>query len=423
MNDVEDRLRDAYRAAGDTVRPETVRGLHMAGALPHRARGRRARWMGVVIPLGAAAAVAALVLGTSAIVPKATTGAGHGTTPRAAGGGRAQAAATGSLPEFTVAAEGSSLQVIRTVTGQVTGQVAAPAGQAFTDVAGTADDRTFLVAADLNPQTSCETFLYKVQLSGGGQPSAPAPLAVSGLKGTLPTTVALSADGRTAAFSTVRCAGETPGHIGVTQAIGGINLMDMATGHLRRQWSYSLGDDYPSDLSLSSGGGKLAFSVFLNGTQETVGRALSTGAASATVDSASEIVLRQPQGRYAGVDAVAISPDGGTLYACTHSGGTASRIFETLAAYSVTTGQRTRVLSTGQVTDLSCRLTMDPSGRYLLLAVPGLPTRVASPSASPTRKRTIPRNQVTTSVIAIDLTTGRLRTLPFQLPVAPGLAW
>ena len=41
MNDLEDRLRDAYRGATGTVRPETIRELRVT-ARPLAARGPRA---------------------------------------------------------------------------------------------------------------------------------------------------------------------------------------------------------------------------------------------------------------------------------------------------------------------------------------------------------------------------------------------
>lgn len=423
MNDVEDRLRDAYRAAAATVRPEAVRDLQQGGLRPHRAIPGRRRWMLPLMPLGAAAAVTALVLGGWAIVPKATSARHHAVAPRA-GGGRAHSAAA-AMPEFTVAAVSNSLEVFRTATGQVAGQVTAPAGQVFVGVAGAADDRTFLVTADLNPQTSCETFLYKVELSSSGQPSAPAPLPSSGVRGVLPTAVALSADGKTAAFSAVHCAGEAAGHIGAAQAIGGINLADMATGHVTRQWSYSLGEDYPSGLSLSADGSKLAFSMYLPGTMKTAGRVLSTSAPSGTVDSASRVVVHQPQGANAGVGAVAMSPDGGTVYACTNAGGTPLQPSNTLAAYNATTGQQTKVLLSGPAAaGLSCGLAVDLSGGSLLVtAVTGKAIKTPV-KGHPGAYRVA--GYSTTSAIAVNPVSGRYSTLPIRITGRlwpQGLAW
>jgi hypothetical protein len=431
MNELEDRLRDAYHAAAITVRPEAVRALHATSVRPlHEGRGlarlragrNGGRWMGLLIPLGAAAAVTALVLAALAIVPRS---GGHAATAPGASGGQGHGGqAAAALPEFTMSANGSDLQVIRTATGQVAGQVAAPAGQSFGYVAGTADDRTFLVAADLNPQTSCETFLYQVRLSASGQPSAPARFAGPGMAGVLPTAVALSADGGTAAVSTVRCAGEAAGQIGGAQVIGGIYLIGMATGHVTRQWAYNLADDYTHDLSLSADGSKVAFSMILNDSLVTGVRVLAAGVPSGMVDSASRVVLNQPRARYAGIDAAQISPDGGTLYACTTAGSAWTQETTTLAAYSATTGQRTRVLrSWPPSAALSCALTMDPAGRYLLLALGDTPDgKLVRPVPGQPKRG----DAVTTKLIAVSLTSGGFSPLPTQLPgpaTEGGLAW
>ncbi|HUD37467.1 MAG TPA: hypothetical protein VMR14_11250, partial [Streptosporangiaceae bacterium] len=63
MRDLENRLRDAYRSATETVEPEAIRGLdEQAAVISHPARWNRprrtpARWM---VPLTAAAAVLAI---------------------------------------------------------------------------------------------------------------------------------------------------------------------------------------------------------------------------------------------------------------------------------------------------------------------------------------------------------------------------
>ena len=93
MNTLEDRLRDAYQAAVQTVRPETVladgvRGLHDRGrgrqrgggpgSRPHARPGSR-----LLIPLAAAVAVVAVVAGTTVLARPTTGGraAGHGHAP------------------------------------------------------------------------------------------------------------------------------------------------------------------------------------------------------------------------------------------------------------------------------------------------------------------------------------------------------
>lgn len=76
MNRIEDRLRDAFGAAAETVRPDSVSGLHTR---PFAGRTRR------LAPLAAAAAVAAIVVAASVITPLALAG-GNGHPPAATGG-------------------------------------------------------------------------------------------------------------------------------------------------------------------------------------------------------------------------------------------------------------------------------------------------------------------------------------------------
>jgi hypothetical protein len=432
MNELEDRLRDAYRGAAGTVRPQAIRELRTTDHVPGRNRGpggarpwapweprapwARGRLAGWLVPLGAAAVVTALVLGVLAVIPQAP---GRHATPPAAGGHRAAAP---PLPAFSVLLDGAGLKVIDTGTGHVAGRAAAPAGQAFTAVAGTGDDRTFLLAADLNPQTACETFLYRVRLNGAGQPSAPVSLPVSGLPGVLPTAVALSADGRTGAFSTVRCAAAVAGLAGRPQAVGGVSLVDMTSGHVTRQWSYVLGDDYTRDLSLSADGSTLAFSMILDNSLVTGVRMLATSTPSGTVDAASRVVLHQPRARYASVGPAQLSPDGKTLYACSTASPAWQQVPLTLASYD-RAGQRTRVLRAWPPSyDLSCALVMDPSGRYLLLMLSGTP---GSKWVKP-KPGAIHGKPTATRLIAINLASGTFRTLSATLsgPAVNGaLAW
>jgi hypothetical protein len=80
VNDVESRLRDAYRAAGDTIAPESIRGLDelVARGAPGRAGHGRARHGHggprrlmhgrLLVPLAAAAAVVAVAVALPAVL-------------------------------------------------------------------------------------------------------------------------------------------------------------------------------------------------------------------------------------------------------------------------------------------------------------------------------------------------------------------
>jgi hypothetical protein len=342
------------------------------------------------------------------VVPRLSGRApGHAGRPR-----HASPAATGALaalPKYTVVANGSGLEVIVTATGRVAGRLSAPAGQAFAAVTGTAGDRTFLAAADLNPQTSCRAFFYRFRLGADGRPSALTPLPVGPLPG-LPTALAASAAGSLAAYSVVGCAGSTPGHIGLDQPIGHIGLIDLAAGRIAGQWSYTLGEDYTSDLSMSADGRLLGYSNFQNDFQ--VGRVLAASAPPGPDQRYSHVVVRQP-------GATALSASGRLLYAMTGAHD------QVLAAYDTATGQRVAVLHRWPAALQPGPLVADPAGRYLLVSVTGTPARrTFSPQVKGHRclavmvvdqgPKCLRVSVPPTLFVAIDLATGAATTLPFR---------
>lgn len=416
--DIEERVRDAYRAVAATVRPEEVRRL--AGQRLDKTAAPR-RPGGLLRPVGAAAAVVALIAVISALVPTLRNHSAHhhGRSPSTG----TRAGQRSQFPEFTIVDnDGSGLQVVRTETGRVTGAVAAPAGRAFSTVAA-ADDRTFLVVAGAvqnqpSAHPNCRTFLYKLTLSDTGQPSPLTLLPGTAPRDYDPTALAVSADGRIAAFSAYRCpaVGET---IAGSQPFGAIYLVSLATGQVTRHWSYTAGEDNPTDLSLSADGSRLVFSSFVTSKMQVV-RAIATSSPGGTVDAASRVVLREADP--VSLDAVVMSPDGQTLYACTTYGA----VSITLAAYATSDGHRTRVLRTwGNPSGTYCPLAMDPSGRYLLVVV-------AAESPAPLRARRNAKGDVQVKtgrpVVplagAFSLTDGSF--IPLQLPIRTlyaTLAW
>jgi hypothetical protein len=426
---LEERLREACREAVGTVRPEAIRGLDLEAdpramgtqravgtrrAVRPRRRGR------VLAPLAAAASVAVIAVGATLVVPRLSGGApGHTGRPRHAS--RPATGGLAALPKYTVLNNGEGLEVIVTATGRVASRLSAPAGRAFAAIAATASDRMFFVAADLNPQTSCQAFFYQFRLGADGRPSALTPLPAGPLPG-LPTALAASATGRLVAYSVVGCAGDSPGHIGGGQPIGHIGLIDLAAGRIARKWSYTLGEDYTSDLSMSADGRLLGYSNFLNGSQ--VGRVLAASAPSGSDQRSSRIVVREP-------GATALSASGRLMYAMT---GTHDQV---LAAYDTASGQRVTVLHRWPAAMQPGPLVADPAGGYLLLPVTGTPARrTFSPYVKGRRcfavtvvdqglkcaRVSMPQ----TLFVGINLATGAATTLPFREsgPVGWGtVAW
>jgi hypothetical protein len=221
---MEDELRDAYRAAAETVWPDSIRGLpdqatratRPAFRRPSPARSRRAR---VLVPLAAAAAVAAIAVTASLVMPASPPGRGGAAVP-------------GALPRFFLAAPnnptGDRMAVFSATTGRQLTLVKAPRGSVIDTAAATGDDRTFVVTVESG--SSCSTTaLYRLRLTARGGQASLAPLAIPKISGVV-TALAASADGRTIAYATAFCASnsDSPGAIGVVHT---------ATGQTR-QWPW-----------------------------------------------------------------------------------------------------------------------------------------------------------------------------------------
>jgi len=147
MTSTEERLRAAARAAADTVPPGSAPPLRLPDVQPGRARwDQRHRWLRAMVPLAAAAAVAAVVIASLAL----TRG-----VPASSPGGPAspaRAVALHGVPAYYVATANqvtpTDVVIRATATGAVlaTVQVPKPYGT-FNFVTAAADDRTFILSA------------------------------------------------------------------------------------------------------------------------------------------------------------------------------------------------------------------------------------------------------------------------------------
>jgi len=336
VNALEDRLRDAYRAAADTIDPATIPSLAVSMQPP----ATSSRWMRFVTPLAAAAAVTLVV--TVATLAVGTSPRHHARTVKT------RPAAAASLPAFTLVDLGSSVTVYNTRTGDSVATLKAPAGQQFEDVASGGTARTFLAATG-SSGSACHAHFYRFQISATGQPSRLTFLR--SVPGSQPTAVAATPGGGTYAYSTVHCRTAPPN--------GGIGISGQAGN---RTWTYPVGDDYAFSLAPTADGRTLALSLFVGygpgqGQQDVL---LNTQSTSPTVAGASRILPAVPFSQ-----TLAISPDGQTLYACASDGPTG-----TLAAYSTATGALIRVLHQWPApAGFTCQASTDPTGRFLLAAV------------------------------------------------------
>jgi hypothetical protein len=152
MSRIEDLLRTATRETAAEVTPESIPPLDVS-TLPLPARRPRWRFSGPFAPLLAAAAVVivvalSLVLSTVLAAPRPPVAPAAGI----AGAPPYYVALTTALPaaQNPLSAQPAQLTVRSTATGKVLATVAAPPpyGQ-FVLVDGTADDRTFLVGAQV----------------------------------------------------------------------------------------------------------------------------------------------------------------------------------------------------------------------------------------------------------------------------------
>jgi hypothetical protein len=108
---------------------------------------------------------------------------------------------------------------------------------------------------------TCRAYFYRFSLNADGQPSALAALPGSGQAG-LPTALAASADGSKLAFSVTHCGGSGATKIPRKQPIGYIGLLDTASGKITARWTYTLGEDYTTSMSLTPDGHQLAFAQY-----------------------------------------------------------------------------------------------------------------------------------------------------------------
>jgi hypothetical protein len=441
VNTIEDRLRDAYRAAAETVQPETIRDLPSQATRPARSRARSRRTR-ALIPLAAAAAVTAVVTGLAVTVSLLGTGSRQpGGTPSLGPG----------VPLFYVEAlKINPLEVYDTATGQVVATIQAPKGTFFDgQVAALAGDRTFLTAAtpgslstDLNP---CVSRLYEFQLNDAGQPGPLIPLHIT-VPGWLDGSNSLSVtpDGRMIAYATdLGCRPIA----GSSLEIGVINLVTRQV----RSWTLrqQTGMDVIYSVALSADGRQLVFSQGsfpATAPSTTVVRILPTSAPPGSFDQRSTVVPRSADGSWA-----ALNADGGLLYMCSRpmlgvlAGGRSTGAV-TYSIESIAGGLQHVIASWSPQQYPICGASLDTSGRYLLIQlVKQAPVNVCSGSAMPTgaapaSRRTpgaaakaasrptpgISSVQVNCTVseqnrlVLVDLRTGQLRNLRRSGP-SPGM--
>jgi hypothetical protein len=388
VSTIEDRVRAAFRADAETVQPDAIPGPPVRPARP-RPRPSRPRWVRFLIPLTAATAVAAVVVGVSMAVP-AMRGPGHragtpassapfspvpkypkyplptsGPLPAPVLGTTASRGVPASTPvagvpryyvtNVIIASTVSDQLVVRdTATGSVVGRISPPGSDVFASIAAVAGDRTFVTTLTGHGCTSSR--LYQFRLNDQGQPGPLEPLHVTvpGSISQIGGDLAVTPDGRTIAYNASLC-GRAENEVGV---------IDLATRHVAT-WAAPVN---PRDilttqvmgLSLSSDGSLLGFETFSGA------RVLNTGVPGGSVFQRGRMI--SPTALWA-----ALGTGDATLYTCTVSPHTTPLPRTggvTYAAAPLAGGQPKVIAGRTGLPSPQCWASLDPSGGYLLVEYP-----------------------------------------------------
>ena len=295
-SDLENRVRDAYQAAGRTVQPRTLRRT-----TPGIAAGpsRRSRRLKALIPVAAAVAVLA-VIGASVALPRLLTGA----APKPGN----SASAFAHDPPFQVIMTSTLTRdtslLVRTPAGHVDSTLAPPRGTTWATVAATANPRKFIVATSPSTRAAWHpSRLYTLTLSARGTVTHLTPLAVGSLPVQLDS-LAADADGGVIAFS----GGSSTG-----RAVVGVVI-----GNQVKQWSVSGREAVVLDVSVTSAGNKIAFITQYNDPgNHFAAMVLATSSAPGPLLTRAKTVGSYDTKKDLYMFSVAISPDGSRVYVVT----------------------------------------------------------------------------------------------------------
>jgi hypothetical protein len=415
VNTIEDRLRDAYLAAADTVPPESMpadraRWLRDREPWSSRHGWPARRGQRLLIPFAAAAAVIAVAAGSTVLAQHTVAGpagaGGHRGRPVSVSGtgtAHGPAVAVTGTPRFFVAMNWTthpSMFVVNAATGTRGAAITPPFPAGELRGVATGNGRTF-VAAAVRPGT-CRTTLYRFGLSAGGRPTGMTESGtVPGAIGS-PWGMAVAGNGRTVAYAAwqwKKCpSANSPGH---QQPLGAyLAVVNTATGQTKH-WSFSVTGKNAftgtGDVSLSADGREVAFQDWV----------LRTGAPAGSVVSRGRMVARNDEfGRATALGGLEIAPDGRTAYFSTFrvrnnkpAGGWQLREFD------LATGRTHLVRSFPGTSATAAAVTASPSGRYLLIEY------LPHPGDGVTR------------LARLDAATGKLTRIDASWAVEAAIAW
>jgi hypothetical protein len=380
MSTIEDRIRAATRAAGETVRSDSVPALRLPPQLLNgRGPGRSPRWRGWsrwLAPAAAALSVVAVVVVVTIVHVLI-----HGGDKSGPEGSPAS-----NVPPYyvAIAAKGNpasvpTYAVVRaTMSGALLGTIMPSLiGGTIRAVTAATDDRTFVLdEAKWAPRTSGANqaiqtrFFYLLRLDSSGKPASLTKLAMTA--GRLVTGVALSPDGKRLAIAVQPGTGQAD----LTE----IRLYTLATGTVRT-WSGigTIGgsEDDAASISWTADGRTLAFDWYPDKQSDAGVRLLDVtrGGSDLLADSrrAVPITTVPTSGLTCQTDEI-ITPDGSTVVCgatdFTRRSGQHSPVG--FLEYSTTTGKVVRTLhSQRSKTAIIGLMWSNASGSVLIGAVPG----------------------------------------------------
>jgi hypothetical protein len=360
MRAMEERVRDAFGAAAETVTAQDLPGPPAPGGRSRAAWGRRA-WaprarLHALIPVAAAACVAVIAVTTTVVVPRLLAGPPGG-----------QAGALAGAPKFFAGVANPSerfppstvLNIYRSATGRVAASFRPPRPEhEFAAVGRLGNDRTY-VAAAVTSFHACTTQLYRFSIDARGRPSRLTPLSVPQVTGTV-VELAGSADGNVLAYT----ANASSWCVPHGRDLAGV--IHLATGQVTT-WSYGgRGSKTFGSVSLTADGSVLGFLASRpdgpDGASDAWVLPTSAPAGPLTLHARKVVHLRT------GVYWVVLNNTGSQVYVETgpapHRGGAVI-----LGLYDTATGKRVRLLGRlglGGRYFAQLSISLDAAGQHLL---------------------------------------------------------
>jgi hypothetical protein len=405
VNTLEDRLRDAYRAAAETVKPETIR-LSAVPSPPDRDR-RRPRHGRLVIPLAAAAAVIAVAATVAVLLPRTAPGLDG---RKSAGGQPPPALLT--TPGYLVALNWMVrpyMFVVNATTGIQRARITLPFPAGDLKSVATGDGQTFVVAA--SEPGLCRTSLYRFSLGADGTPTALTGFAtVPGIVQT-PWAMAVSGSGQVVAYDALACGQRSMRQLARSGGLGQlaragypqqgfVAVVNTETGQTKR-WTFETSvnsrTQASGNVSISADGRVVGF-----GNQ-----VIDADAAPGSLAAHSRVVATGGEfGRSAILGGLNVSPDGAAAYFATFKIANNKPLWGSwqLRAFYLATGQTRLVRSFPGTLGGPAACTFDPTGRYLMA-------------------ESVVRTGPTTKLALLDIATGHLTQLNASWAVDPKIAW